>query len=231
MKQPTQSGSPNKWWSGRPLTIRTLSANLANWLTKIQFALLLTSTLTLADMSPQLDTKTFVNSLTLSLPEWSISNFSCSLTSNITSHSMKNLAFHSLLRWKMIILPILTTYRTHSSLKGCENVFLNFGAKGLTSVYMKCRQSVELFSCDCFPFVSHRPGVAGNLSWTFLSVCFTGSVQPGFMVRPVILSIWSLWRSIYISCIAWSEGFFVWRRCACFVIRKQTFSCRFCGCW
>ena len=28
----------------------------------------------------------------------SISNFSCSLTSNITSHSMKNLAFHSLLR-------------------------------------------------------------------------------------------------------------------------------------
>ena len=41
--------------------------------------------------------------------EWSISKFPCSLTRNITSHSMKNLAFHSLLRWKMIILPILTT--------------------------------------------------------------------------------------------------------------------------
>ena len=39
--------------------------------------------------------------------EWSISNFPCSLTRNITSHSMKNLAFHSLLRWKMIMLPIL----------------------------------------------------------------------------------------------------------------------------
>ena len=26
-----------------------------------------------------------------------------------TSHGMKNLAIHSLLRWKMIILPILTT--------------------------------------------------------------------------------------------------------------------------
>ena len=34
-----------------------------------------------------------------------ISTFSCSLTSNITSHSEKNLAFHSLLRWKMIVLP------------------------------------------------------------------------------------------------------------------------------
>ena len=33
--------------------------------------------------------------------EWSISNFPCSLTRNITSHSMKNLAFHSLLRCKM----------------------------------------------------------------------------------------------------------------------------------
>ena len=34
-----------------------------------------------------------------------ISNFSSSLTSNITSHSMKNLACNSLLRWKMIVLP------------------------------------------------------------------------------------------------------------------------------
>ena len=31
--------------------------------------------------------------------EWSISNFPCSLTRNITSHCMKNLAFHSSLRW------------------------------------------------------------------------------------------------------------------------------------
>ena len=32
--------------------------------------------------------------------EWSKSNFPCSLTRYITSHNMKNLAFHSLLRWK-----------------------------------------------------------------------------------------------------------------------------------
>ena len=30
----------------------------------------------------------------------SISNFSCSLTRNMALHSIKNLAFHSLLRWK-----------------------------------------------------------------------------------------------------------------------------------
>ena len=41
--------------------------------------------------------------------EWSISNFSRSLTTNITSHSMENVAFHSLLRWKMIVLSTLTT--------------------------------------------------------------------------------------------------------------------------
>ena len=38
--------------------------------------------------------------LTLHSQEWSSSNFSCSLTSHIISHSMENLAFHSLLRLK-----------------------------------------------------------------------------------------------------------------------------------
>ena len=47
--------------------------------------------------------------------EWSSSNFSCSLSRNITSHSMENVAFPSLLRWKMIILPILTTLLIHLS--------------------------------------------------------------------------------------------------------------------
>ena len=46
--------------------------------------------------------------------EWSMSNFLCTLSRNITSHSMKNLAFHSsLIMWKMIILPILATSLTH----------------------------------------------------------------------------------------------------------------------
>ena len=61
-------------------------------------------------------------SLNVRLFVWSISDFPCSLTRNITSHSMKNLAFHSLLRWKMIILPVLTILILHLSLKGWENV-------------------------------------------------------------------------------------------------------------
>ena len=62
---------------------------------------------------------------------WSISNFPCSLTRNITSHSMKNLAFHSLLRWKMIILPILTTSLIHLSSKRLgERTFWTWEWKG-----------------------------------------------------------------------------------------------------
>ena len=41
--------------------------------------------------------------------ERSISNLPCSLTRHITSQGMKNLTFHSLLRWKVILLWPLTT--------------------------------------------------------------------------------------------------------------------------
>ena len=46
---------------------------------------------------------------TLLLPRVINFKFACSLIRNITSHGKKNLACHSLLRWKMIFLPILTT--------------------------------------------------------------------------------------------------------------------------
>ena len=49
-------------------------------------------------------------------------NLPNSLTRNITSHSMKNLALHSLLRWQVIILPILTIPLIYLSSKGWENV-------------------------------------------------------------------------------------------------------------
>ena len=51
-----------------------------------------------------------------------ISNSPCSLNRNITLDHMKNLTFHSLLRWKMIILPILTTPLIHFSLEVLGNV-------------------------------------------------------------------------------------------------------------
>ena len=51
------------------------------------------------------DGELIMQGVTLSSHEWSMSNFPCSLASNITSHSMQSLAFQSLLRWKMIVLP------------------------------------------------------------------------------------------------------------------------------
>ena len=63
--------------------------------------------------------------------KWSISNFPRSLTRNITSHSMKNLAFHRLLRWKMTILSILTTSLAHPLFQKVGRIyFLNLGWKG-----------------------------------------------------------------------------------------------------
>ena len=61
-----------------------------------------------------------------------MSNFPCSLTRNITSHSMKNMAFHSLLIWKMIILPILTISLTRFSWTVFENVLFELGSGRVT---------------------------------------------------------------------------------------------------
>ena len=44
---------------------------------------------------------------------WSKSNFPSSPTRNITSHSKENLGFHTLLRWKMIIIQILAISLMH----------------------------------------------------------------------------------------------------------------------
>ena len=63
-----------------------------------------------------------------------MSNFPCSLTRNITSHSIKNLAFHSLLRLKMITIPTLTASLIHFDLLFYLlffTYFFNLGVKGL----------------------------------------------------------------------------------------------------
>ena len=48
------------------------------------------------------------------------------------THSMKNLALQSSLRWKMIIITILTTSLIHFSSKVGRTYVLNYGMKGLT---------------------------------------------------------------------------------------------------
>ena len=59
--------------------------------------------------------------------EWSSSNFPNSLARNITRHYIKNLAFRSLLRWKIMILPILTPSLILFVFKSLEKSYsLNF---------------------------------------------------------------------------------------------------------
>ena len=71
----------------------------------------------------------------------------------------ENLAFHSLLRWKIIILPILTTSLIHFTLKGWENVFsLCYDAPSPESV----NQLVPLFTSSST--AHHREAGGGDHS-------------------------------------------------------------------
>ena len=70
--------------------------------------------------------------LTLSLPRVINFKFPLQPQQKFMSHSMESLAFNSLPRCKLVILPILTTSFIHFSLQGWENViFLKLGGKGL----------------------------------------------------------------------------------------------------
>ena len=86
--------------------------------------------------------------------EWTISNFFCSLTRNITSHSMKNLAFHSLLIWE----DGYTTYSSLPHLSIClqrvgRMYFLNLGVKGLNRDVLTDQKPLnESNSCPVQPF-------------------------------------------------------------------------------
>ena len=73
--------------------------------------------------------------------EWSISNFPYLFARNITSHSMKNLAFDSLLRREMIILPIFATSLIRCSLKCWDEVLFDVGVKGLN--FFPSQQDVD----------------------------------------------------------------------------------------
>ena len=93
-----------------------------------------------------------------------MSNFSCSLTNNSTSHSMENLAFHNSLRWKMIALPILTTSLIHFLFKRFgECTFWELGSERvkIIQLIMSC---CSMWSCcqrgwimnGCVIVVSHE---------------------------------------------------------------------------
>ena len=81
--------------------------------------------------------------------EWSISKFSWSLTRNVTSHNMKNLAFHSLFKWIMIIYYQFSLHHLHISLLRVGRMyFLNLRVKGLVaSALLKPPSRFFTFPC------------------------------------------------------------------------------------
>ena len=87
--------------------------------------------------------------------EWSTSDFPCSLSISITWHSMENLAFHSLPRWKIIILPILATSLIPFSLKVERMYFLKLGVKRL----IKCITISEKIVTDVIGPFRHSSNV------------------------------------------------------------------------
>ena len=60
---------------------------------------------------------------------------------------MKNVAFHSLLRWKMIVLPILCTTLIHFLLKGWED--LHFKLFKDVKAYLPTRPQIRLRKSSC----------------------------------------------------------------------------------
>ena len=80
---------------------------------------------------------------------WSIWNFPCSLTRNVTSHSMKNLSFYSLPRWKVIILPILNTSLIHfESVLFREWKVLSIHTPLVCSYEVLCCQETRVVPCS-----------------------------------------------------------------------------------
>ena len=115
-----------------------------------------------------------------------MSKFPCSLTRNMTSHSMENLTFHSLLRWKVIILQILATSPIQSLFerlgeytfwaqewKGCKLLIdvrvcpaLRRFCTSVCHVLRSCLAPVTGLNCLFSPGISPRHERQYRLLWT-----------------------------------------------------------------
>ena len=108
-----------------------------------------------------------------------------------TPEILKDLALHSLLRWRMIILLILTPSLIHLSLKGWENVRFELGNE---RVHSKMRSTPMLFL-----FLVSRSAVLSlhPSSSTCSRLCFVGCLSKEFICiarLPVCLPCTSTWR-------------------------------------
>ena len=99
---------------------------------------------------------------------------------------MDNLVFHNLLRWKIIIPPILTTSRIHFFSKGWENVLFELG-----SIRVKLSFAFRNICCS---------NVNGN-SYTYRDLTSRFSLYPGFFSLFLVVFL-LLWQ------VTWYSGFF-----------------------
>ena len=104
---------------------------------------------------------------------------------------LKDLAFHSLLGWRMIILPILTPSLIHLSLKGWKSVRFERGNERVNNK-MRSTPMLFLFLVSRSAVLSLHPS-----SSTCSRLCFVGCWSKEFICiarLPVYLPCTSTWR-------------------------------------
>ena len=135
------------------------------------------------------------------------SNFPCSLTRNITSHSVENLALHSLLKWKIIILPILNTSLIHLFLKGWENVPFQLGSERANKTMERRTFLSSPYLSNLVPRLFHLTAGAGAVRWKSLGTRLL-PFTPGQTWRT------TLWSRPHRAAAAlpWAVPAVLWRR-------------------
>ena len=99
--------------------------------------------------------------------EWSMSNFPCSLIRKITPHSVRNFAFHSLLRWKMIrgstLRPTVLLKRSWQ-LQNCGWTWFEHYLQKCDWLFSPISSPVIILSIPTTPY-THKVGIIWTSKW------------------------------------------------------------------
>ena len=131
--------------------------------------------------------------LTLSLPRVINVKFLLQPHQKITSHSKENLAFYRLLRWKTVILPILTTspYK-HFSFKGWANVHFERGNKRVNTFTPKGDQ-IQI-SPVASPVILHHTVWR---TWLFIAYSDWKMILVPVLTTSLIHFSWKGWENVH----------------------------------
>ena len=133
-----------------------------------------------------------------------MSNFPSSPTRNITSHSKESLAFHSLLRWKMIVIQILATSLIHFlSNRFRRMYFLSSGVKGLNRNHLLILHHLNITCCIVHAWWRREelslwlklPEFDSRFSWRSEAIGDLRSMKP-FSERPNTPELSGQWKIV-----------------------------------